>query len=130
MVIIKCLESVPLTLHGAKISCVYTPGSLLCPDLYLAIQSLRSKGISLLKGEEGLLMNHLPSFSQRVLSAHWRSSIWLSSCHLAKARRGHKLVIYCKIINEKYLSDSEYLIHAFRIKLIKMNVNNKPRSVM
>lgn len=70
------------------------------------------------------MMHHSPPISQRMSFAPWRSSIWLSLCHPAGTGRVHQLVIYCKLISEKSVSDSEYLIYSFKIKLIKMNVNN------
>lgn len=41
------------------------------------------------------------------------------------ARRANRLVVYCKVINEKSVLNSEHLIDAFGLKLIMMNIKTQ-----
>ena len=51
----------------------------------------------------------------------------LPSYHPGKdqSKEGHMLIIYYKVVSEKSVSDPEHLIHAFGIKLIKMNIKSQ-----
>lgn len=39
-----------------------------------------------------------------------------------RTKETNMLIIYCEVINNKFVSDSGY--HSFRIKLMKMNIKN------